>query len=181
MAYARDSRGVLVRSDGAGDAWAKLHRTHLDRTYLMVDFDGWHVGEPTGEHAENTEDHLFAEVVPDWRKSQRIRRYGYIALFDRKATQAAVDRAWFTLPVYLHMCRIFTWYQHRPCRFIYVVGGQQPPWHLIELNIHTGASGMPLLLDDQKESWINIWATTGLTGARLAFERQLQTYPSGRP
>jgi hypothetical protein len=177
MAYGRDDRGVLVRSDGKGDAWANLHRSHLDDRYFMIDFDGWQVCEPSMEHGENTEDHLFAEVVPDGKKGQAIRNYRYVALFDRKATVSAMQHAWFTQPVYLHMCRVFTGYQSQRCRFIYVIGGQTPPWTLQEVDIYHGTFGVPVRLDAQKESWVRIWASIGLTGVRLQFEHELRTYP----
>jgi len=181
MPYAYDTRGVKVRADGGGDAWARWHRQNLDDTYHMLDYDGWQIREQHMERTENTEDHLFIEVVLDGQKRQSIRQINYIALFDRKATLSAVHGAWFTRGCYLNMCRQLSIHQDIPCRFIYVIGGQEPPWTLIECSIFTGVFGEPITLDTQRQTWLKIWESIGLTQTRKRFEEQLDTYRKINP
>lgn len=176
MAYDYAANGVRIRVDGLGDQWANYHRSFLGSSYHMLDFDGWRVCDPSLERTENTEDHLFCEVVMDHQRGEMIRDVHYLAIFDRKSTLKAVHQASFTRAVYLNMCRRFSLHQPFECRFIYVIGGQQPPWQLIQCDIRTGTFGMPLTLDASRQSWLAIWAATGLAGARRNSERLLRSY-----
>jgi hypothetical protein len=179
--YGRDDRGILIRTDGEGDYWAYLHRHLLPKRYLMTDLDGWMVREEDLECRENTENLTFIEIVPDHQINALIREVYYVAIFDRKASQFAVNNSTKTLSWYLDLCRKVSQNQPLACRFIYVIGRQQPPWELREYDIYTGKFGEAIMLDGQRSTWLKIWEATGLTGTRTLFERELNTYGRNPP
>lgn len=176
MHYGRDHRGVLVRTDNKGDAWAALHREHLDHRYLMIDLDGWMVREDDVECRHNSEEMTFVEIVPDQQKLALIRQVYYVAIFDRKASRFSVENSKKSLSWYLNLCRKVSQDQSIPCRFIYVIGGQKPPWILHECDTYTGKFGEPITLDGERQTWLKIWESTGLADTRRQFEQQLETY-----
>ncbi len=131
----RLENGVKARSDGKGDAWSNLHRTGLGNATYMTDVDalvglcGWSV---------NTAEKLFLEVVPDNYENRRseVRKFAVVALFDRKRSleyaQSAANQ--FTRQFYTWLCRTIGQTQPATPRFFYVIGSDQPPWDMYEVN-----------------------------------------------
>ena len=134
----RDSNGVKLRADGAGDGWANAHRK-LPREFYLQDLDGVFGMMAFGQ---NTAERLFIEPVPDsWEnRTKRIRRFAYVAMFDRKTSlKGALDpRNDVPTAIYLHLCRELSKSQPTAVRFFYVVGDRaDPPWFMVELDIET--------------------------------------------
>ncbi len=165
MLEQRDANGVRVRVDGKGDAWAKAHRNELGATFNMTDVDGL-VGMVG--FAANTGDRLFIEYVPDNYRHRLdvIRTYATVALFDRKATRAYAfgDSNRVSLSWYLDMCRRLARTQPKPPKFLLVIGRDNPPWEMIELDITTGDPISENRLEVM--NWKAVWRQIGLTGLR---------------
>ena len=162
MEARRLNNGVLARVDGGGDTWAGEHRQALSNQYFLQDLDA-----VAGVMAFGTNgvDRLFTEYEPDsYRNHDKlVRKFGVVALFDRKATLPACDRSVVSTAFYLHMARTFSLNQPIPVRFFYVVG-QQEPWTLVEVDITTGERlGTTELANG---TWRRAWGYLGLLNAR---------------
>ena len=163
----RDELGVRIRRDGRGDAWAMGHRS-LGPTYNMHDIDalfGCHIfGANTGER-------LFLEYVPDDYKNREktLREFAAVAMFDRKTTETAAfsDDNILSIAFYHWQCRCYAKQQPIPPRFFLVIGGQIPPWTMIELDIFTDGCnriGNPVTVDGQR--FKEVWDAIGLSSLR---------------
>lgn len=167
--YKRDERGVRIRADGGGDAWALAHR-NLGTGYHMHDIDtifGFHAfGSNTGES-------LFQEYEPDNydNRGSIIRSFAVIAMFDRKKTEYAAfsPENKLSLAFYLHQCRVHAKSQSHAPRFFLVIGGQTPPWEMIELNINDGLEVCRKTVTGQNMR--EVWDALGLSNLRLALRR----------
>jgi hypothetical protein len=172
--------GVKRRADGKGDAWANAHRDALGPGFPMNDVDGCFGFVAFGS---NTGDRMFIEYVPDdyVNRFNVIREHAVIALFDRKATEelAFSDNNCVSLSLYLYQCRAFSAAQALPCRFFFCIGGQKPPWRMVEVNIETGEriNGPDIIL--KSANWRCIWDALGLIELRSNLRRFLDGAPSG--
>ena len=160
----RLENGVRARADGKGDPWSEAHRRELGSEYHMQDVDCL-FGLTVFGH--NTAERLFLEYAPDsWvNRVSKIRRFGVVALFDRKRSDgwAFSDANTLSTAFYLEICRRLGSEQPIAPRFFYVVGGDTPPWTLYELSITTGEQvGEPVVIDD----WRKVWRALGLEDAR---------------
>lgn len=164
MIPCRDIKGVRVRADGKGDGWARAHR-ELGLTFNMTDIDGLMglVG-----FAANTGDKLFMEYVPDnyQNRLNLIRQYAVVAMFDRKASReyAFSDANRVSLSWHLDHCRKLAQTQPKAPKFFLVIGRDEPPWELIEMNIHTGEVVTEQTLNGM--NWRVLWEQTGLVALR---------------
>jgi hypothetical protein len=179
----RLGNGVKRRMDGAGDMWASAHR-ELGGGYQMNDVDAIFGFEAFGA---NTGEKLFLEYEPDnyEYRLEIIREHAVIALFDRKSTEGAAfcgnNRRSFSF--YLHLCRVISSAQAYPPRFFFCVGGQSPPWCLMEIDVKTGAhiKGRNTIIETtQPADWRRIWDALGLTELRLKLRRSLGAPPTNR-
>lgn len=161
--------GVKRRMDGKGDAWATAHRC-LGTGNQMNDVDAVFGFEAYGA---NTGEKLFLEYEPDDYQNRLnvIREHGLIALFDRKTSEGAAfgegNRRSFSL--YLHLCRVIAAQQPYPPRFFFCIGGQEPPWQLIEIDITAGAkTGHEVTIySAQSAEWRRVWDALGLSELRM--------------
>ena len=158
----RLSNGVRARSDGGGDTWAGEHRYSLPGQYLMQDLDA-----VAGVMAFGTRgvDRLFSEFAPDGpeHRGDLVRRFGVVALFDRKTTLRACEMSQVSTAFYLYLARTLSSTQPVPVRFFYVVG-KAAPWTLVEIDITTGKRiGTTELAG---EDWDATWECLGLLSAR---------------
>ena len=169
MLEQRDSNGVRVRVDGKGDAWAQAHR-QLGGTFNMTDFDAV-MGVQA--FAANTGERLFLEYVPDNYENRlnMIREYASVAMFDRKASREyafsrdnRVSLSW-----HLDHCRKLAQTQPVAPKFFLVIGRDQPPWQLIELDITTGEIVAEHTLTNM--DWKTVWQQAGLTDLRNELRR----------
>ena len=106
--------------------------------------------------------------MPDHYDNRKdaIRQFGVVALFDRKRTEDAAfnNRAVVSKAFYLWICRSIATSQSINPKFFYVIGGDSPPWDMIEIDIFTGDR-----LDDTvlwTEDWKEIWSQLGLSSLR---------------
>ena len=156
--------GVKPRFDGQGDGWAAAHRS-LGPTFNMSDVDG--VVGMMG-FASNTGERLFLEYVPDNYKNRqsRIRKFATVAMFDRKSSEhyANSDSNALAAAFYLDLCRRLATTQPKPPRFFYVIGQDQPPWEMIEIDINTAAE-IGRVHQDGK-NWRQVWEAVGLVALR---------------
>jgi len=155
---------VKRRMDGEGDGWANEHREALGRSWWMQDVDAMFGFEVFGQ---NTSNRLFMEYVPDdWENHGKvIREYGIIALFDRKCSLEMALAGHVSAGLYLHNCRVFGKYQGVDPKFFYVIGGQEPPWSLAEIDIHTGERcGDVVVMPDG--NWQPLWEQLGIVQVR---------------
>lgn len=175
--YERNGRGVRVRADGCGDGWAQAHRV-LGPAFHMQDIDalfgvmayGWNTGE-----------RLFLEYVPDdfRNRGKAVRDFRVIAMFDRKRSREAAfvgdGETRVGLALYLWIARTLQACQKTPVRFFFVIGGQAPPWRMVELSVETGrTTGREHLIESaSKEHWDRLWDEIGLTGLREAVRQQM--------
>lgn len=167
--YPHDGKGVRIRADGGGDAWALAHR-NLGKGYNMHDIDaifGFHAfGSNTGER-------LFQEYEPDNydNRGSIIRSFAIVAMFDRKATEQAAfsPENKLSLAFYLHQCRAHAKSQSHAPRFFLVIGTQVPPWEMIELNISDGSEVGRKSVTGQNMR--EVWDALGLSDLRLALRR----------
>ena len=161
----RLSNGVKRRHDGGGDAWANAHR-QLPSSVFLQDIDSFFGSLFFGKHCE---EELFVEYEPDHFRnaSSWIREFGVVALFDRKSTSSAahadsnnVSTAW-----YLWLCRSFAEKQPVAPKFFFVIGGQQPPWTLLEIDIYTGLKNSSTIIDEN-DNWLQLFPKLGLIDLR---------------
>ena len=171
MPEQRDANGVRLRMDGKGDGWAQAHRDELGQTFNMSDMDGL-VG--LVGFAANTGDRLFMEYVPDnyANKGKTIRRFAVVALFDRKSSRefALSDSNAVSLAFYLDLCRRLGQTQAKPPKFFLIIGRQEPPWEMVELDITTGQVVSEFTL--QQGRWKVFWQAVGL----VALRNELRTW-----
>ena len=163
----RMRNGVKSRFDGGGDKWANEHRVRLWRDDYMQDIDAIFGMEIFGK---NTADRLFAEYVPlgheDHNRLQR--RFGLVALFDRKISEFAAFHkgSKMSLDLYLWLCRIIGSTQSIDPKFFYVCGNNEMPWTMIEIDIHTGnRTGEPHVITCEQE-WRRVWSALGIREIR---------------
>ncbi|MES9985894.1 MAG: hypothetical protein ABW115_21035, partial [Candidatus Thiodiazotropha sp. 6PLUC6] len=72
-------------------------------------------------------------------------------------------------------CRCFARCQPLKPMFFYVIGGQQPPWEMIELDIETGdIKGQYTIQSKQQEEWRTLWDRIGLSSLRSALREWIQ-------
>jgi hypothetical protein len=169
----RNDGGVRLRADGKGDGWAEHHRNQQCQWH-MQDVDGLFAASFFGKR---TDDRLFAEYAADnyENRGKIIRRFAMVALFDRKETEPAAfsNENHLSLAVYLHMCRVFRDAQSQGPRFFYVVGGNAPPWEMIEMDIDDGTIMRPSTTLDNG-SWEPMWKALGLLELRQALTKWLE-------
>lgn len=163
--------GSKARWDGKGDAWANAHRAELGSGCFMQDVDACF---GTMVFGQNTGERLFLEYVPDdyVNRTKTIRDFAIVAFFDRKASieAAYANKNLVSRALYVWLCRVLSQYQPIAPRFFYVVGGQIPPWRMIEIDI---------LSDEKTEhppiekvtDWKRLWAALGLSELRDALAR----------
>lgn len=168
---ARLANGVLARADGGGDTWADEHRRALPHQCLMQDLDAV-VGAMV--FGTNGVDRLFTEYVLDGyeHRNDIIRRFGYVALFDRKESVQACDNSTVSTAAYLDMARRLSLGQPVPVRFFFVVN-RRAPWYLLEVDTTTGHRIGLTLLDGT--DWVATWERIGLLQARQSLSAWLAT------
>jgi len=178
MREQRDGNGVRRRVDGQGDGWAKAHRDGLGATFNMNDVDGL-IGMVG--FAANTGDRLFMEYVPNnyANRARLIRSFATVGLFDRKSSRdyALSQSNRVALSWYLDLCRRLGQTQPIPPKFFLVIGRDQPPWEMIELDIRTGDIAAEHTLTDM--NWKEIWQQAGLVALRNELRRWID--PPGMP
>ncbi len=172
----RLDNGVKRRIDGAGDGWAAAHRA-LGPGHQMNDVDAIFGFEAFGA---NTGDKLFLEYEPDHyeNKLKVVRQHAVIAMFDRKASANAAfgDNNRRSFSFYLHMCRVIASAQSCPPRFFFCIGGQQPPWQLLEVDIWAGEhiKGRDTVIETTAPAdWRRIWDVLGLASLRKQLRQSL--------
>jgi hypothetical protein len=128
----------------------------------------------------NTADRLFLEYAPDGTAAdklvKRVRTHGFVAMFDRKCSEGkAFDPSnYLSLSVYLDACRALSERQGTNVRFFFVIGGNEPPWTMIEVDRFTGErTGSPVEIrasrsDPRNPEWETVWRELGLTKEREA-------------
>ena len=169
----RDEFGVRVRRDGQGDGWAEGHRL-LGKTFNMQDLDALFGFVAFGV---NGAERLFLEYQPDayHNASNLVRRFAAVAMFDRKSTITAAFGSTVSTANYLWQCRCFSMQQPLKPKFFYVVGGQAPPWEMIELDINTGEClGQKTIQSNKKEDWLAVWDHLGLASLRKNLREWVQ-------
>lgn len=166
------ANGVKVRADNGGDPWAYAHRKELGSRYLMQDIDAAFGAMAFGTNSGDT---LFMEYVPDGveNKGKSRREFMVIAMFDRKKTESAIAQSTLSKAFYLHQCRVNRKSQGLSPRFFYVVGEDQPPWKMIEVDIDSGEfTGVDAFI--HKGEWRQMWSVLGLTQLRDEAEKMIQ-------
>lgn len=167
-----DKAGVKIRADGQGDGWANQHR-ELGQTFNMQDLDGFF---GLYVFAKNSANSLFLEYAPDRIENREkvIRRFAVVALFDRKKTEDAAlsDMNIVSTAFYLWTCRQIGDRQPIAPRFFYVIGDDNPPWTMIELNIASGERLGCYLLTGY--NWRDVWEVAGLRKIRDELRRWVQ-------
>lgn len=171
----RNGHGVKQRLDGKGDAWASAHRQELGCNFHMQDIDASFGAVVFGQ---NTGEKLFLEYVPDnyQNREKRIREFAVIALFDRKATEEAAfaNHSTVSRAFYLWQCRVFGTKQPIDPKFFLVIGRQEPPWKMIEVDIFSSeTTGVTATINAGE--WHEVWRTLGLTDMRNEIAKWLQT------
>ncbi len=162
----RMDNGVRARIDGLGDGWANAHRV-LGPTFNMQDLDHLFGTVEFGMRGANL---VFAEYVPDnyANRDELLREFRLIALFDRKYTLNACQNNPVSTAFYLWLCRNVARGSSAAARFFFVVGQQNPPWRMDEIDVSTGLpTGAHAILRsfDEKE-WRAAWDALGLTRQR---------------
>lgn len=162
---------VKPRFDGSGDAWAKAHRDELGNAFLMTDLDAV-IGVTA--FAQNTGDRLFLEYVPDdyANRTKRIRTFGVVSFFDRKSSLSIArdSRNNLCTAIYLHLARAVSAHQPKPARFFWIIGGSEPPWTMVEVDIETGEEVGPQVTVSSGH-WENVWRQLGLIDLRSELYR----------
>ncbi|MBF0436932.1 MAG: hypothetical protein HQL77_16385 [Magnetococcales bacterium] len=174
------NNGARSRVDARGDAWANEHRHGLGMSFLMMDIDAIFGMVAFGQ---NTSDQLFIEFVPDnyVNRLKSVRMFGLVAMFDRKSSENAAfdDRNRISTAVYLWICRSLGKFQDHKPKFFYVIGGQNPPWRMVELNIETGEATGSEAVITTRDDWPNVWNFLGLSSLRREIARwiSMRTIP----
>jgi hypothetical protein len=169
--YTRErlSNGVVVRADNKGDSWARTHRQALSNGFYMQDVDGYCglVG-----FAGNTGEKLFQEYEPFYNTKREFEDCAMVAFFDRKRTEDAAkskEISGQSRAFYLWQCRAFAQLQPIAPKFFYVIGYDEPPWTLIELDITTAAEVSRHKLDGM--DWNLVWHEVGLVEIRQTLKK----------
>ena len=161
----RNNQGIKVRLDGAGDSWANQHRESLPKEFYFQDVDALF---GTVVFGHNTGERLFLEYVPDNYKNRnnQVREFGVVAIFDRKSSRNAAfgNHNRVSMGLYLWLCRSLGKIQPIKPKFFFVIGGQSPPWTMIEIDIETGEKIREAIIDTS--DWSNIWAELELIDLR---------------
>lgn len=172
----RQDNGVKVRADGKGDGWANEHREELGHHFYMQDVD---CAFGVMGFGHNTADALFLEFVPDdYRNRQKaIRTFGVVGFFDRKSSFGACTstRNLLSKGVYLHMARCVAHQQSVAPKFFYVVGDNNPPWYMREVDIYTGEWAAPAVEVTSGE-WKKVWEQLGLLELRNEISKSLMIH-----
>lgn len=180
MAYERMANGVLERTDGKGDPWSNAHRDALGRPFYMADIDGYF---GFVAFAGNTGEKLFLEYEPDsiGNKDSTMRHFAIVAMFDRKSSEGAAFSGKNSLGsnFYRFICRTFASFQPVGPRFFFVIGGDVPPWTMIELNLRSGREIGRCILSGS--NWSEVWIATGLARERDVLQRWIRSEPSETP
>lgn len=171
----RNGGGVKHRLDQSGDGWANAHREGLPNKYMMQDVDAMFGAMAFGH---NTGERLFLEYVPDGyeNRGKSIRDFSVVAMFDRKTTEATAfaNHAQVSRALYLWICRSLAEAQGLRPKFFLCIGGQEPPWKMIEIDIETGErAGNEAVVDSGK--WETVWQTLGLQGLRNEAKRLIHS------
>lgn len=168
----RNSQSVKVRLDGAGDGWANQHRESLAKKFYIQDVDALF---GTVVFGHNTGEALFLEYVPDNYQNRRktIREFGVVAIFDRKSSERAAfgNHNLVSMGLYLWLCRMLGRVQTIKPKFFFVIGGQSPPWTMIEIDIETGEEMRRRDVDTS--DWNSIWNELGLLDLRTEIARRI--------
>lgn len=171
----RLKNGAKRRNDSRGDAWANSHRDELGAGFNMTDVDGL-IG--SFSFAANTGDRLFLEYVPDHysNRNNKVRNFGVVAVFDRKSTESAAmdSRNAVCNAMYMWLCRLVGAHQEIMPKFFYVIGGQSPPWTLIEMNPETGERVQECVLESM--NWRAVWETFGLAALREELKSRISRF-----
>ena len=161
---------VKPRFDGKGDAWANQHRDMLGPTFNMQDMDGYFGFTAFGA---NTGERIFLEYVPDdyENRYRAIREFGLVSMFDRKSSKeyALSKDNVVSFAFYLWLCRSVGKGQSIIPKFFFVVGSQEPPWEMIEIDINSGNSIKSKMLTST--NWKEIWHSLGLIELRREVSR----------
>jgi hypothetical protein len=171
----RDSRGVALRRDGAGDVWAQQHRQKLGRDAYVRDGDQSHRVSLEIECGENR---LFMEMAFDSYKNRGrlIRRCGTVARVDRKATveaaQRALDNGEPTIAHMLSDCRADREMQDGIGGRAFLVCGNGYPFTYIELDPFTG-NELQRKECRKESSWVELYDELGMTEDRRRLEHWL--------
>ena len=164
--YRRDNAGVKVRADNKGDPWASAHRS-LGPGFNMQDLDALFGYMAFGQ---NTGERLFLEYVPDnyVNRYNSVRNFGVVALFDRKASFAAMEHEENTVSkaFYLWLCRALGQCQPVAPKFFYVIGQDSPPWIIIEIALDTGLPTGKEATLLSSSNWLPVWTVLGLVEHR---------------
>lgn len=168
--------GVKERADGAGDAWAREHR-EMGQTYNMMDLDAVF---GTVFFGQNTGEKLFMEYIPDnyQNRVNKIRHFALVAMFDRKASRNAAlcPQNNLSTAVYLWLCRELSEKQPTPPKFFYVIGGQVPPWVMVEVDIFTGELTGHESVIENSQDWHRVWQILGLKKLRAQLRGWVDPY-----
>lgn len=174
-----DSTNVVVRADKQGDGWANAHRKQLGNDFYLQDVDAMFGVMVFGHNTANT---LFMEYVPDDYKNRTstIREFGFVGMFDRKYTEQVAfgTKNALSTGVYLKLCRLIGSNQPSGCtpKFFFVIGNNEPPWTMIELDIATGKpTGTRAVLTDSNK-WPELWEKLGLRKIRDELHKMLNKY-----
>lgn len=169
----RNSNGVKVRKDGRGDAWANAHRIALGNEYLMQDVD---ICFGITVFGHNTAEKLFLEFEPDDYKhrTSAVRDFAIVALMDRKSSieAAFAPNNRLSRHFYCWLCRVFTQYQGIAPRFFFAIGGQEPPWRIVEVDVltdETTEAGTITRVND----WAPLWKALNLIDLRNQLRKWL--------
>jgi len=171
----RNRLGVKERLNGAGDAWANQHRESLGSHFYLQDVDAMF---GTIVFGHNTGERLFLEYVPDSyeNRQEKVREFGVVALFDRKSSRDAAfgNHNRVSMALYLWMCRSLSKIQgiSRSPKFFFVIGGQSPPWQMIEIDIDTGEELQ--MTEINTSSWRSTWQAFGLMRLRDEIARWIK-------
>lgn len=106
---------------------------------------------------KETEDNLYMEYAVG-----EDEQYAVVAVFDRKKQFSDLDseKTSKTDPFYRYQCRVNSLVQLVPCRMFYIIGGNDPPWHIIEVDIHTGQRGAAT--EFTRDTYEQLWISLGL-------------------
>lgn len=160
------------RIDGKGDGWANSRRTSLPSKFACTDID---IEIGAMAYRISTEDRTFYEFVPDAyaNRDKLIRYFGLVAIFDRKNARATInDKCTRATAFQLDLCRTYRDRQGGIApRFFYVIGkSNDPKWEMVEVNIDTGEMSQDSAWINSGMSWLDQWASLGLTFTRSRLE-----------
>jgi hypothetical protein len=161
--------GVKGRTQSGGDNWANEHRKALPTANLLQDVDCI-----VGTFAQNSGNSLYMEFVPDGyaNKGKIIRKFGIVALFDRKESRASAFDNPLSTALYLHIARTISTQQPTACKFFLVIG-RESPWTFVELDINTGEP-TGLEAEVKGNDWTTFWDTLGISNVHSKLKQWIQ-------